>query len=90
MEFLSEKAIALWGPFAFCVILLLVLLWILGRQYLLRQEAFEERDQERVKTFTDSVHNFTNTVSNLQRSMDDNTSVTRDMHTILIKMNERL
>lgn len=96
-EFLSEKAISLWGPFAFCVILLGFIVFVLGKQYLLRQKTYEERDERRTASFVDTTKQFmlsmtqnTNTIDKLNENVQENTSVLRDVHTTVTKMNERL
>lgn len=93
-EFLSEQAITLWGPFAFIVIMLTVILVILGMQYLSRQRTYEARDEKRTAMFMDAVNRFIITTSDNNDAINglkqEMIPLIRDMHYTILKMNERL
>lgn len=95
-EIFAEKAITLWGPFAMIVILLVLVLVVLGRQYLSRQKAYEERDEKRLSMFMAAVGEFTQQAIETRKSVEDNNTLTRelkelvrDVHTWMVKFNER-
>jgi len=89
-EFLSEQAIQIWGPFAFCVILLLAIVVILWRQNQASQKAYEEKDERRTTVFMTAVNQFIETASEMKSAVQENNVLLRDVHSTMIKMNERV
>ncbi len=88
-QILAEKAFALWGPFAMVVVLLLLALYILGKQYLSRQKSYEERDEKRLSMFMQTTAEFTRTASDNNVILSELKEMVSEAHTMLVKINER-
>ncbi|HET9135140.1 MAG TPA: hypothetical protein VFO76_00775, partial [Candidatus Kapabacteria bacterium] len=70
--------------------LLVVAIVILGRQYLARQKAYEERDDERLAMYMQSTKEFTQTASDNNVILRELKDMVKEAHTMMVKLNERL
>lgn len=96
MEFLSEKAITLWGPFAFIVILLLVMLYLVVKYFLGQQKHWYDLDEHRTKAFVEVTREFNTTAkefntnaTNINAILVEVKQLVGSMNVSLIKLNAK-
>lgn len=96
MEFLSEKAIALWGPFAFVVIILLFGIYFVVKYFLMRQKHWDEMDHARnaefsqvAKDFNETAKDFSKNVAILTEVLDEVKTLVGSVNTNMIQLNAK-
>lgn len=74
MEFISEQAVAIWGPFAIVVIILIAGIIGIAKYFVNRQKHWDEMDQRRNEAFVQVTKEFNLTAkefSNNATKMND-------------------
>ena len=90
MEFLSEKAVALWGPFAFVVIILLVGIVSVVKYFMMRQKHWDAMDRERNQEFVLVAKQFNETAKDFSTNVAVVTGVLHELKSLVSNVNENV
>ena len=101
MEFLAEKSIEIWGPWAFVVVLLMIIVFALGKYFLARQAKWDKKDEFRTNQFIELDRKRSEDIATIQQStlssinllannVAANTNVLKDLRESIHEMNINL